>query len=107
MDFFIVPSLRHLRRGAFGIREPVPSPRVPPAGRPGPRDAILIPCLGLDRRGVRLGHGGGYYDRWLRQNSKGLRIAVLFECQRTGRLPHTSADARVHCAVTEESIIFF
>ncbi len=28
-------------------------------------DLVVVPCLGLSGRGVRLGRGGGYYDRWL------------------------------------------
>ncbi len=47
-----------LSAGLLGTWEPAPAPaRVP--------DLILIPCLGFDERGYRLGYGGGFYDRSL------------------------------------------
>jgi 5-formyltetrahydrofolate cyclo-ligase len=45
-------------RGAFGIREPVSAAAVRPT-------VLVLPCLGFDPRGWRLGYGGGYYDRSL------------------------------------------
>jgi 5-formyltetrahydrofolate cyclo-ligase len=42
--------------GAYGIARPVHDETVRPT-------LIVIPCLGFDRRGYRLGYGGGFYDR--------------------------------------------
>jgi 5-formyltetrahydrofolate cyclo-ligase len=48
--------------GSFNIPEPAATaPRVLPKDV----DLMLVPCLGADRRGYRLGYGGGYYDRLL------------------------------------------
>ncbi len=38
---------------------------VPRAGVPVRPDALVVPCVGFDARGYRLGYGGGYYDRTL------------------------------------------
>lgn len=34
-------------------------------GAPADPDVVLVPCLGVTREGLRLGYGGGYFDRWL------------------------------------------
>lgn len=104
LEFIVASSGRDFERGAFGIFEPA---RGRKAGRPGRGDVILVPCVGMDHRGTRLGHGGGYYDRWLGKNSKGIRIGVAFDCQRAGRLPNTSRDAKLHFAVTDRGIFSF
>jgi len=50
--------------GAFGILEPEPTAPVLQAQDIG---VILVPCVGCDRRGNRIGYGGGFYDRLLAQ----------------------------------------
>ena len=75
------------RRGVFGIAVP----RV--LGRPVPLrwlNLIVIPLVGVDAAGRRLGMGGGFYDRALefrrrRRHWRGPRLVGLaFDCQRTG-----------------------
>ncbi len=53
-----------LEVGAFGILEPEVTAPVLQANDVG---AILVPCVGCDRRGNRIGYGGGFYDRLLAQ----------------------------------------
>jgi 5-formyltetrahydrofolate cyclo-ligase len=61
----------------FGIREPLPSANILV---PTLNDAVLIPCLAVTAPGQRLGHGFGYYDRYLSAlASKPVVIAVTFE----------------------------
>src|SRR3990167_251116 len=105
MVFYQVPSFAALKRGAFGIFEPSRGRRCGPPGR---SDLVLVPCLGLDRAsGVRLGHGGGFYDRWLADHPRGIRAGVLFDCQLARRIPRTKKDAALMGAVTEHGFIEF
>lgn len=60
MDAVRLDAQAELVPGAFGIREP--QGEVVPAEQ---LDLVLCPGLAFDRRGGRLGYGGGYYDRYL------------------------------------------
>ena len=57
------PSPRELRGDAFSI----PAPLTSPALKPTELALLLIPALAVDRNGMRLGYGGGCYDRLLSQ----------------------------------------
>lgn len=86
--------------GPFGVQEPsADSPRVETSELEG----LLVPGLGFDRRGARLGRGRGFYDRSLRV-TKGLRIGVAFEFQRLKRLPTEAWDQPMNAVVTEKSV---
>ncbi len=62
MSFRRVPSLDVLRPGAYGLLEPEPGLDVMPAEA---LSLLIVPVEAVDRRGFRLGKGGGYYDAYL------------------------------------------
>lgn len=63
MEARLVPDLSALAsRGAYGIPEPAADA---PLLDKEAIDFAVVPCLCCDREGRRLGHGGGYYDRYL------------------------------------------
>lgn len=69
-------------------------------------DLILIPGVGFDPTGHRLGRGRGYYDRALKGVLAGaLRVGLAHECQVVPRLPVDPHDERVDCIVTEKRLI--
>ncbi|NLJ40699.1 MAG: 5-formyltetrahydrofolate cyclo-ligase [Clostridiales bacterium] len=69
-------------------------------------DLVLIPGLGFDRGFNRLGHGKGYYDRFLSKLSKDtLKIGLAFSIQIVEEVPIGSHDIPLDIIITEEGII--
>lgn len=90
----------------------VPAPfgtSVPPEDAPELEpDLLLVPLLAFDRRGYRLGYGGGFYDRTL----EGLRarkavtaVGVAFAGQERAAVPHDALDQRLDLIVTEAAVL--
>jgi 5-formyltetrahydrofolate cyclo-ligase len=69
-------------------------------------ELVLLPLLACDARGVRLGSGGGYYDRTLAQPAyaESIRLGVGYAFQAIARLPDAPHDVRVHALLTEAGI---
>ena len=92
---------QELEAGTWGIREPKPDlcRRVEPAAI----DFALVPGVAFDRRGARLGYGGGYYDRLLAgcTGSRPFLVAAAFELQVVDEVPLEEHDVRVDLIVTE------
>jgi 5-formyltetrahydrofolate cyclo-ligase len=59
----------------FGLLEP-PGPALPPSTLAS-AEAVLVPALAVDRRGVRLGRGTGFYDRSLHFSSPSARLIAM------------------------------
>ena len=89
------------RRGAYGIWEPDPdcSLRLEPEEL----DLVLAPCVAFDADCRRLGHGGGYYDRYLARVSAPV-IAAAFEVQRLERIVTYRHDRTMDAVVTEARV---
>lgn len=67
-------------------------------------DLILVPALAFDTTGVRLGHGGGHYDRLL-LNVTGYRLGLAFHEQVAESLPREPHDEPVQAILTEQKLI--
>jgi 5,10-methenyltetrahydrofolate synthetase len=81
--------------GEYGI----PTPRDTPAVVP---QALLIPALGFDAGGYRLGYGSGYYDRTLAAlRPQPLKIGIAFECCRMPTIHPQAHDIPLDLVVTE------
>ncbi len=61
----------------------------------------LVPAMAFDRNGFRLGRGGGYYDRFLR-DYEGRSLGLCREAFLLERLPVEAHDHRVGAVMTEE-----
>ncbi|MCP9953443.1 5-formyltetrahydrofolate cyclo-ligase [Actinomadura madurae] len=85
--------------GARGCLEPSEPPRGP--GAVAGADVVLVPAVAVDRTGLRLGRGGGSYDRALaRVGPAILTVALLYDGELVSRLPAEPHDQRVRAAVT-------
>src|SRR5690606_2797566 len=92
-----------LAPAVYGILTPDPArcPRLDPHEL----DLCIVPGLAFDRRGVRLGRGGGYYDRYLpRLRAGAVRVGWIPERFVFDELPLEPHDARVDLLGTEQGI---
>lgn len=90
--------------GYFGVREPKRELLRPIEKNQ--IDLILVPAVAFDRKGYRVGYGGGYYDRFLSEIGKDVpRIGLVFSCQMIGEVPVDNYDLPVDKIITEEEII--
>lgn len=68
-------------------------------------DCALIPGILFDRKGVRLGHGTGWYDMFLYNKPEILKIGICFDEQLVNSLPSTSRDIPMDIIVTDEQTL--
>lgn len=85
--------------GPFGLREPA-EPWFP-ADAVARAELVLVPAVAVDRRGIRLGRGGGFYDRSLPMCTPGTRlVAVVRDCEILDEVPGDSHDVPMTHALT-------
>lgn len=98
MRFFRLNSLDDAKTGAFGIPEPVGDDEIIDFSG----TICIVPALMFDKKGYRLGYGGGYYDRFLREYS-GTSIGICYN-DFIGTVPREEHDLPVDILVTEDMI---
>lgn len=94
---------QRLAPDVLGIAAPLTSaPEVVP-------DLIVCPLIGFDRKGGRLGQGGGYYDRTLEVLRAGSRppllVGLAFSIQEVDHVPVEPHDQRLDAILTEKAFI--
>jgi 5-formyltetrahydrofolate cyclo-ligase len=71
-------------------------------------DVVLLPGLAVDARGMRLGRGGGSYDRVLgrleRARAHPALVVLLYDSEVVERLPEEAHDRPVHAVVTPSGV---
>lgn len=95
-----IHALDELVDGKYNIPEPPPSA---PVLRAGEVDLALIPCVGADRTGRRLGQGGGYYDTFL-TDYRGATLLLCREAAVVEEVPVENHDFLLPLLVTETGI---
>lgn len=92
-----------MEAGAFGAEIPAEGAWVEP-------DVLVVPMVGFDRRGYRLGYGGGFYDRTLealRAKRPTLAVGFAFSAQEMVEVPIDQYDQRLDLLVTEKGVTQF
>ena len=107
MRFLRLYARMPLRQNHYGISEPAVSRPVRSLRH---MDVVILPLLGFDHNGIRLGTGGGYYDRALafpRVIRKPLLIGYSYASQHVESIPHEPWDIRLDAIATEQGIFHF
>lgn len=87
--------------GPFGTVHP---DEASDAVEPGEGDVVLVPALAVDRQGIRLGWGAGYYDRWLAAHPV-VAVCPIFDACLVDSLPTETHDRAVSLIVTERRVL--
>ena len=94
-----IDGLAELSPGPLGLLQPA-SPRfVEPAA-----DLVLVPGVLFDRRGFRLGRGGGFYDRFLAGLAGGFRIGLIYDEFLVDEVPVEDHDVPVDSVATPSGL---
>ena len=90
-----------LLESPLGIREPAKGVPIPTANI----DLVIVPGLGFDHGGYRIGRGRGFYDRFLGHSDwKGTSCGFAFEAQVVDQVPVMEHDMKVDMLVTDELV---
>ncbi len=97
-----VTSMDAVCSGVYGIREPVCEDTIEPEDL----GMVVVPAIAYDRRGWRLGRGGGFYDRFLQRLSPdAVTCGVVFSRHLLDEVPTESHDLPVQLVVTERDVL--
>ena len=98
--FLRTKNLEELVSGPFNIPEPASH-----VERAEELDLILVPGIGFDFSGNRIGYGKGFYDRFLKDVSRRISFALAYRFQVLESVPAFKTDVRAGHIITEEGII--
>jgi 5-formyltetrahydrofolate cyclo-ligase len=107
LELFHLANMDELSIGMYKILEPKPDLRKLPEKVVGPRDLdiVMVPGVAFDKRGARMGHGKGYYDKLLQHaRPECPLIALAFECQFFPEIPTARHDIFMDKIITEAAV---
>lgn len=94
-----IEDLAGLTMANFGLREP---PRGAQLLEPAKLDLIVVPGVAFDEKGYRLGHGAGYYDRFLASVPEIYKLGLAYDFQVLAELPVDRFDVPVDGLLTPD-----
>ena len=99
MEFRKITDFSSLEKGSFDIMEPKDDCK-----QDNTLDVILVPTVAITPKGIRLGYGHGFYDRFLAEN-KITTISLTLEKQIVKNIPTDEHDKTIDWIVTEDKIV--
>lgn len=81
------------------------TPQPPESAKPAQPELLLVPLLGFDRMGGRIGQGGGHYDRYFAANPGPMRVGIGWSVQEVDKVPATPHDCPMDAILTEQEWI--
>jgi 5-formyltetrahydrofolate cyclo-ligase len=107
LELFHLASMEELAIGMYKILEPRPEIRLLPDKQVDVKvlDLVMVPGVAFDRRGGRMGHGKGYYDKLLEHARPDTPlVALAFECQMFPEIPVAEHDVFMDKIITESAV---
>lgn len=93
-----------LKVGKYGISEPINTKVCLP-------NIIFVPCLAYDKKGFRLGYGGGYYDKIISHfysiEHNFISVGLAYDDQEVDNVIHDSLDQKINYILTEKRLYKF
>lgn len=102
MIFYKVEDLSCLIKSPLGILEPPPENKISLPDNQ--HVAVLTPSVAYDKKGYRIGYGGGFYDRFFATHQHVRKIGVCYEQQVISSIPIDAHDIAVDYIITERGI---
>ena len=99
MSFRNIKDLSKLEKGEYDISEPKDTAAIEQK-----HDVILVPCVGLDNDGNRIGYGLGFYDKYLEEKDV-IKIALAYSKQIVKTIPASANDVKMDWIITERDVI--
>ncbi len=103
MFFIEIKNLNELSKNKFGILEP--KLIFDKIIKPDFKTIIIVPALAFDKKGFRLGYGGGFYDKYLSENESFLTVGCAFDFQIIDEIIHNKFDIPVDLILSENTLI--
>lgn len=107
LELFRLNDMNELAIGMYKILEPKPELRQLPEKQcaAAELDIVMVPGVAFDRRGARMGHGKGYYDKLLQHARLDTPlVALAFECQFFPEIPVADHDIFMDKIITETNV---
>jgi 5-formyltetrahydrofolate cyclo-ligase len=107
LELFRLADMNELAIGMYKILEPKPELRSLPEKQCTAEelDLVMVPGVAFDRRGARMGHGKGYYDKLLQHARRDTPlVALAFECQLFPEVPVAAHDIFMDKIITEAGV---
>lgn len=103
MEFYAFSSEEEFVADRHGILEPIPSEEKKVKDEEG---LIIMPGVAFDEQKNRVGYGGGFYDRYLKEHPRLQKIAIAYDFQVMDSVPTEEFDEKADWIVTEKRVIF-
>ena len=116
MQLHVVENIHDIGKGKWGIPEPLDYCKIWSCDRWLQLDLVIVPGLGFDRYGGRIGYGGGWYDRFYKQVKQmvsssatdthfPLMAAPVLPVQWVGHVPMSAHDFHLQLFFTVDGIV--
>ncbi|WP_320047491.1 5-formyltetrahydrofolate cyclo-ligase [uncultured Ilyobacter sp.] len=105
MEVFKIESMNDLKEGYYGILEPSEEKSRAAVEE---IDLVVVPGVGFDINGYRIGYGGGFYDKFFSSMEKEIpKVALGYNVQMVDEVPTEEHDKRINGLITESHTYVF